>query len=247
MDALNATAYDIYKECCTGSVSNDWQLSTPLDFHRFRERLAVQMLTYSPKELKYPGDEKFWMSTRVPKAKRRKKNQVSSDGSYTTSTGVDKTVLEQGAEGRVCGFLDSLLEHEKSMRRYEKRKHLQCACCGKATYFHCTLCPGDPPLHLTAPPGQNNSCFVHYHNLASFGLWKGDWKIRPGQMRRDWTYPTEEALRESSRQMKRLHEEARSATATTTAPAINNTPQYASRARASEQEDPHPINYNNVV
>ena len=64
-------AYDIYRECCTGKLDRTWS-AQPVDFHRFRERLAVQMLQYSPKQRLYPGDEKFRVSTQVNKTKRRK-------------------------------------------------------------------------------------------------------------------------------------------------------------------------------
>ena len=54
-------AYDIYLECAAGKLDPTWRVDKPVDFHRFREKLAVQiqMLTYSPKNLSYPGDEKF--------------------------------------------------------------------------------------------------------------------------------------------------------------------------------------------
>ena len=101
------------KECCTGSLDPLWA-GTPVDFHRFRERLAVQMLEYSPKHLKYKGDEKFRVNTQLPKAKRRRKTSqhgASSGGSissYTTTHGIDKGILESGGSGRVCGFLSEL-------------------------------------------------------------------------------------------------------------------------------------------
>ena len=52
-------AYDIYRECCAGKLDASWKLERPVDFHTFRERLALQMLQYSPKNNHYPGDEKF--------------------------------------------------------------------------------------------------------------------------------------------------------------------------------------------
>jgi hypothetical protein len=41
----------------------------PLDFYTFRETLARQMLSYTPKEVKYLGDELFRVFTQSTKAK----------------------------------------------------------------------------------------------------------------------------------------------------------------------------------
>ena len=52
------TAYDLYLELCEGGVDPEWRVSKHVDFHRFREKLAMQMLAYSPAKLKYPSDSK---------------------------------------------------------------------------------------------------------------------------------------------------------------------------------------------
>jgi len=38
-------AFEMYKECCTGSVSRDFE-ATQVAFFTFREKLSKQMLTY---------------------------------------------------------------------------------------------------------------------------------------------------------------------------------------------------------
>ena len=203
-------AYDIYRECCAGLML-EWKRE-PVDFHRFRERLAKQMLTYSPKNLKYAGDEKFRVHTQLPKFKRAKTCFSSSSASlssstlYTTDSGVNKMALEQ-ADERLCGFLNRLLQHEKKMEKIDAKKnsHLLCVCCGKPTYWRCSQCPDKPPLHATPPEGRENSCFLHYHNASSLGLWRSDWYFKAGRKKRDWKYPDEMELRESDRQMRRLH------------------------------------------
>ena len=122
---------------------------------------------------------------------------------YTTDSGVNEPAL-QGASGRLCGFLTQLLEHEKSVERIEKNTHLQCVCCGTQTYWRCALCPGKPPIHTSPPEGKKNSCFLHYHDTASFGKWRNDWHIKSGRKKREWKYPTDNDLQESERQMRRL-------------------------------------------
>jgi len=52
-------AYDIYLECSEGAMQQEWAMEKPVDFYTFREKLAKQMLAYSPQHRKYPGDEKF--------------------------------------------------------------------------------------------------------------------------------------------------------------------------------------------
>ena len=214
-------AYDIYKECCDGLLDQEWKCQ-PVDFHRFRERLAKQMLTYNPRNLNYKGDERFRVSTQLNKNKRRKaplstnSSTATVASTFSTSTGVNREILE-GAAGRVCGFLSDLLQHEASVVRLPNKKHLQCVCCGKQTYYKCTLCPGEPPLHMPPPPTthnnavapdtderRKNSCFLHYHDTGSFGTWKGDWHFKHGAKRKDWKYPDDMQLRESERQMRRL-------------------------------------------
>ena len=40
-------AYDIYLECCEGKLDPSWEITAPVSFHRFQEKLAKQMLQYS--------------------------------------------------------------------------------------------------------------------------------------------------------------------------------------------------------
>ena len=176
---------------------------------------------------------------------------------------IDRRVLQTTADGRVCSFLNELLEHEKSVERLTNRSHLQCLCCGKQAYFKCTRCPGEPPMHLGIPDGKTNSCFLHYHNISSLGTWRGDWNLVPGQRRNQWQYPSAEALSESTRQMQRLHEsiaEEKAAMLAASPPRAPTAPQFASRPPTTSsrsrrelalelerQQDPNPIVRENVV
>ena len=49
-------AYDMYLEVAEGKINNNWKLDEPMDFWRFREKLANSMLRYKPSARKYPGD-----------------------------------------------------------------------------------------------------------------------------------------------------------------------------------------------
>jgi len=209
-------AFDIYKECCTGSVSRDFE-ATQVDFFTFREKLSKQMLTCDPRERKYYGDEKFRVSTQQPKKIRTTKTsgEASSMSSGTvssmTSTGVSKATLQE-EEGRICGFLDEILLHESSMEPLLKKTHLMCQCCGKQAFHRCTRCPGKPVLHLHLPKDRKNSCFLHCHNTSSLGKWKCDWRMT-GTKRKDWEYPNKGSLDMSRKEVRQLHERLVGATA----------------------------------
>jgi hypothetical protein len=189
-------AYDMYLECAEGMLEQDWKVRRPVDFHRFREKLAIQMLQYSPKNNIYPGDDKFRVSTQVPKKKRRRTSiSVATDQAAVESielrgNGLIGREALEGAQGHLCGFLDDLLLHEQSVEQFPNRGHQVCACCGKPTYTRCMKCPGNPAFHLTKPKGRINSCFIHYHNTSSFGLWRSDYRYT-GQTRSlsSWQYP----------------------------------------------------------
>ena len=105
---------------------------------------------------------------------------------------------------RLCGFLDELLEHEKSIQSLQAHRSLICISCGKPCYHRCTMCPGSPAMHYHKPTGRSNSCFVHYHNTASLGKWKCNVHM-VGRKRKDWSYPTDDELRSHSLDMTRLH------------------------------------------
>jgi hypothetical protein len=170
------------------------------------------MLQYSPTQQKYPGDDKFRISTQVPKRKRRRSgtasvptNEAVQPISLRGSGTVGRDQLDD-AKLRLCGFINDLMFHEKSLEQLPNRGQKVCVCCGKAAFTRCMRCPGQPALHINKPKGRTNSCFLHYHNTASFGLWRADYKYT-GQ-RRDtstWTYPDQQQLDEHGRRMERLH------------------------------------------
>ena len=54
---------DMYLKAAEGKINNDWKLDEPMDFWRFRKKLANSMLRYKPSARKYPGDERMRPST----------------------------------------------------------------------------------------------------------------------------------------------------------------------------------------
>ena len=53
-----ATAYDMYKECCEGTLDLDWKVSTRsmLSFNDFQQRLGKQLIQYRSADYHLPGD-----------------------------------------------------------------------------------------------------------------------------------------------------------------------------------------------
>jgi len=43
-------ACDMHLECCEGKLNPDWKVDKPVDFHRFRERLGMQMLKHDARD-----------------------------------------------------------------------------------------------------------------------------------------------------------------------------------------------------
>jgi len=203
-------AYDIYLECCEGNLVATWKC-TPVSFYCFREALGKQMLSYSPTNQHHPGDKGMRACARQPKVHRNMSSVMSGEStrtasslsSSTTSTphGINKNKRDM-AGNRLCGFIDDLLAHKRSIVLLKNKAHQVCHCCGKPTYHYCSLCPDKPVLHMTHREGRK-TCFLHYHNTSSLGSWKEDFKLVGGK-RKEWKYPNETDLAESSRQMKRL-------------------------------------------
>jgi len=52
-------AYDMHLECCEGNLDSSWTTKDYVDFHRFREKLGMQMLASDPQRRQYHGEEKF--------------------------------------------------------------------------------------------------------------------------------------------------------------------------------------------
>ena len=170
------TAYDIYLELSEGGVDPEWK-TKPVDFHRFREKLAIQMLAYSPAKLRYPGDSRARATTKLPMKRRHPKHSSSSSVSSVSSEFI------QHSSGRICGDLAKLHEHVASVWALGKSGRL-CTFCNVKCFQQCGRC--NVPLHYhSKPEGFSVPCFFLYHDLGSCGLASGDCKA-VGTPKKHW-------------------------------------------------------------
>ena len=185
-------AYDMYLEVCEGSLDAEWKVETPISFRKFRETLAKQALTYSPTQLKYPGDENFRTVTKRGSKSTKKTSEVSKS-TMSKVDGTDIPVKEfktsmSSKKGRGCGDLDKLCAHLNSMSSLKCSR--TCAWCGEQCYQKCTLCVddnvNDVALHHSKK-GESSMCFLNYHNDSCLGLARSDQPT--GKRRKVWTDP----------------------------------------------------------
>lgn len=187
-------AYDMYLECAEGSLSNEWKQEKPVDFYTFREKLAKQMVLYSPLDRKYPGDEKFRVATRQPKKKRKFANVASeinsSAASAATTTSNRTTITREGIVAqhkRLCGDLTFLYAHVQSVKPTDSSGRI-CVVCGKRCYSVCVSC-GEAMHRFPSKKSTEVPCFYHHHNTSFFGLSKRD-ATTAGTRIKDWTFPS---------------------------------------------------------
>lgn len=213
-------AYDMYLECCEGKMrAGEWKTERPVDFHRFREKLAKQMLLYTPKDRKYPGDEQFRVSTRQHKDRRppaglSSGRSITSLRSETNQPGASGLPIKKKdfqsieAMSRHCGDLTPLyphVEHCISIRNGGKKT---CVVCGEQAYHVCMACTGPDgkkgvALHRFARAGKPVACFYHHHNTHFFGLARNDHKLL-GKRKRDWHFPTQEEIKSHAKKIRHV-------------------------------------------
>lgn len=193
--------YDIYLECAEGEINREWMVDEKkrLSFFHFRSSLSQQMLTYSPTNLKYPGDERMRVVTEMPKAKRAGAGSRSRKrlGSVTLA---QLKAAKRYNSTRLCGDLDKLCLHVGSKQKIKTGRI--CAWCGKAgAYTVCGKCVDDNKkpvaLHYNSKKGehgQGSMCFYHYHNDFRFGLGKNDSRTLLNQTKGAWEEPTPEEV-----------------------------------------------------
>lgn len=229
-------AYDMYLECAEGNVEGHADCIVPptkpgpVSFHRFREKLAKQMLAYAPRQTKYLGDDKMRDNTARPKAKRyrsltpQQQRMQAADGALTTASGVTVDVIATNAVdgSRMCGFITPVIQHYAATQNMPNKKKLNCHFCGKPTYQFCNICK--KPLHKLPQKDVGDGkipCFLHYHNTAAFGLARDDWHVT-GKKLKDWSYPSIEEHVENETQVRRMIDELTARTLNNNMPQLGN-------------------------
>jgi hypothetical protein len=212
-------AYDMYLECCEGKMrAGEWKIKKPVSFHRFREKLATQMLKYTPKDRKYPGDECYRVSTRQHKDRRPREATLSSchsnattsssrnsDGSFSMKRNDFKSTT---ALSRSCGDLTPLHSHLLNLHAIPNGGHKTCVVCGEQAYQVCMECIGPDgkrgvAMHKFARENMPVPCFYQHHNTSFYGLGKSECKL-VNKRKKDWVYPTQIEIKEHARNVRHL-------------------------------------------
>ena len=163
--------------------------------------LSRQMLTYDPKNLRYPGDERMRAVTSLSK--------VNRGGSNNKLARVTSGQVRIAKRTRLCGDLQKLCKHTASIQR---NKHPNvCAWCGEqGAYTHCADCMAQTgkkiSLHYNckAGAGKGMFCFYNYHDDACFGLGKNDASQLLNQPKWEWKKPTKRETKENQSYIKDL-------------------------------------------
>jgi hypothetical protein len=212
-----ATAFDIYKELAEGNVKKEWQIDVAVDFYRFREKLAAQCLSYSPKHRLYPGDEKFRVSTQQSKTKRALPNspfpavprtpRTAASASSSETSGITQDDVKDAKEtGRLCGDLNDLIAHYHSLQRLPNGNKKVCSVCGVLCQHLCGKCGKAVHHPKTTNDKVKHPCFMQWHNTMFFGLAKDDFKL-VGAKKKDYEQPSDERVLLHSVAMQRMRAE----------------------------------------
>jgi hypothetical protein len=209
--------YDMYKECCSGALDESWKVQEKdvMTYSSFLLKLSEQMLTYDPKQLLYAGDERFRISTQVPKKRRRSKDYTEES---FPDTGVTHANLNMArALPRFCRTIDDIQLHFRSMENKSNAKI--CDVCGESTRWVCTLCNNVSLCVYNNRKWNGANCVFLYHKEDFFGLSRTDYiaVIRKGWVEgtkkkkkeierelNNWKPATEAAMERNTRFMNRL-------------------------------------------
>ena len=146
----------MYLECTEGMLDEEWKVEKDkrMSYCEFCLQLSVQMLAYNPTQRKYPNDEMFRDATYQPKAKQ-KVGEIAKGG-------VNAETFQ--AQKRLCGTLDELEVHVKSIER--KSWTGNCEVCGRRSNYKCGVCN----IFVCSPTssGDGKSCHVTIHNDSFF-------------------------------------------------------------------------------
>jgi len=111
---------------------------------------------------------------------------------------------EKKKSTRLCGFLEQLMEHAESVKRFPGNNAGVCVVCGGNTAKVCSKC--NKAMHMDAPKDSDTtaSCFLCHHNTGFFGLGRDDCRIVK-RKRSSWTFPTAGDRQVNAAQMKVMH------------------------------------------
>jgi len=200
----------MYLEAAEGRINPTWKVSKPVDFHRFREILGMQMMKYNLRQRQYPGDEIFRASTQQNQEQRRRSSPPRSTSparsNHSTSSGISEDDLaSQDSSKQLCRFLDPLIEHQESVKRFPGHNQKVCVVCGVTTSKCCSKC--NKAMHVNHGPKDtdlNVSCFLHFHDTGFFGLARDDCRIAK-RKQKEWSFPSQQQRKLNTQQMKVVH------------------------------------------
>ena len=183
-------AYDMYVECCEGSLDQSWRIEPKdrMSFRAFRLLLSEKMLQYSPTNLKFPGDECFWAWTRRTTRQRDKSTNFHSSTSVTTlGVNIDSYKKAKNADRcispRSCGDVQYIKKHYKSLKKTGNK--MKCEVCGELTTMRCGLCNKYMCL-FKKKKFIGGQCAMTYHDDCFFGLAKSDSETLHEVPKNDW-------------------------------------------------------------
>ena len=135
-----------------------------MDNFQFRERLAMQMTPYTPKNEKYPGDEYTRAVASTPRADRARKS-THSRGEDNYDSQLRYSRAKKYKSSRLCGDLGKLCHHTSSIIKMKKPRI--CALCGENTHAMCSVCKDNTgktvPLHYNSKKDTIKAKLSYYH------------------------------------------------------------------------------------
>ena len=192
-------AFDMYRECAEGSLHEDWKLDKPVTWWQWRDKLAIQGLSYDPRKKMYPGDKHTRKSTQEYKKRRQPTKEISS--SIVT---IDQLkMIKEGSRReppRISGDLENYCKHVDSL--IHAKFAGACQVCGMTCWTRCGICK--VPLHFYPQRGRNKpqdiKCFAYYHDEGFYGLARSD-----APNKSQWRVPTTKKIKENRQHIKKLN------------------------------------------
>ncbi|KAG7339745.1 hypothetical protein IV203_028206 [Nitzschia inconspicua] len=196
----SCVGYGMYLECTRETPCHEFfqlddttrlKLSKgPLKFHEFKDKLSIQMLTYAPANVFYPGDRNFRevteMSIEKRNARKRRATTESMPTATTSMSNDDQFAMmmmmmkkkeeeeeeEEEEGGRFCGDLTKYKQHLASKEMTNTRNN--CFVCGEKTRTRCGMCSVGLHGHVNQGTVKGRSCYIDYHDECMFGLCRSD-------------------------------------------------------------------------